>query len=329
MVDQYIPVALDVPAYLDFLDREYLAPYVARGGAAVKLLVTGDDAATTELVSGLAGVGDGFRHAGVDAVTTRIHLIDQVFAEVARQMDWLSLAAAVVRAAYTEAGFPPPDGQTAVSAVARHHDLDPAELYRSVRRTLERTVLRDGGLGHEFRTAMFRLCQHRLGRGDVSRAECETVIGWLRAERVPVAELRKLSLTARVGRHNARSMLLSLSRWLRLAGHSGLVLSLDLARLGVSRRPPVGMRDGYYYSKAAALDAYELIRQLIDGTDEFEGLLVAVLLPQELVNDEARGLPAYSALRLRVVDEVRDRHRANPYATLVRIGPGDREVVTV
>lgn len=321
MTDRYVPAALDAPAYLSFLQREYLTPYVSRGGAAVKLLVTGDEASAEKLAAGLAGVGDGFQHAGVDAVTTRVHLIDQVFAEVARQLDWLASAGAVVRAAYTLAGFPPPEEQLTVTAVARHHDLDPAELYRSVRRTLERTVLRDAGLGHEYRTAMFRLCQHWLGRGDVSRAECETVIGWLRGERVPAAELRKLSLTAKLSRHNARSKLLSLTRWLRLAGHRGLVLSVDLARLAVSRRPPAGMRDGYYYSKAAVLDAYELVRQLIDGMDEFEGLLVAVLLPQDLVNDEARGLPAYSALRLRVVDEVRDRHRTNPYATLIRIGP--------
>jgi hypothetical protein len=95
---------------------------------------------------------------------------------------------------------------------------------------------------------------------------------------------------------------------------------MDLTRLAVTRRPPAGLRDGYYYSKAATLDAYELLRQLIDGTDEFEGLFVAVLLPPELVNDEGRGLPAYTALRLRVVDEVRDRRRINPYSTLVRIG---------
>jgi transposase-like protein len=326
VVDQYVPAALGAAAYVDFLHREYLMPYVSRGGAAVKLLVTGDEASAEKLVDGLTAIGDGFQHAGVDAVTTRIHLIDQVFAEVARQLDWLSLAGAVVHAAYTQTGFPPPAEQLSVSAVARHHELDPAELYRSVRRALERMVLRDSGLGHEFRTAMFRLCQHRLGRGDVTRAECETVIGWLRGERVPAAELRKLSLTAKVGRHNARSMLLSLTRWLRLAGRSGLVLQLDLARVAVSRRPPAGMRDGYYYSKAAALDAYELVRQLIDGMDEFEGLLVAVLLPQGLVNDEVRGLPAYSALRLRVVDEVRDRHRTNPYATMIRISAEMEEV---
>lgn len=329
-------VDFDTPAYLDFLDREYLTPYVGHGGGAVKLLVTEDDATTEALAAGLAGTvderdggfGEGFLRVGVDAVTTRIHLIDQVFAELARQLDWLALAGAVVHVAYAEAGFPPPGAsclpgprQLTVAAVARHHGVDSAELYRSVRRALEQLVLRHSGLGHEFRTAMFRLCQHHLGRGDVSRSECETVIAWLRADRVPAAELRPLALTAKLARHNARSMLLSLTHWIRLAGHRGLVLSLDLTRLAVARRPPAGLRDGYYYSKAAALDAYELVRQLIDGTDEFDGLFVAVVLPQSLVNDETRGLAAYSALRLRVVDEVRDRFRTNPYSTLVRIAP--------
>ena len=44
-----------------------------------------------------------------------------------------------------------------------------------------------------------------------------------------------------------------------------------------------------------------------------------VVLPPELVTDEVRGLPAYSALQLRVADEVRDRRRTNPYAALVRL----------
>jgi hypothetical protein len=37
------------------------------------------------------------------------------------------------------------------------------------------------------------------------------------------------------------------------------------------------------------------------------------------VADDARGLPAYSALHLRIIDEVRDRRRANPFAALVRL----------
>lgn len=324
MTDQLARVGLDPPSYIDFLDREYLASYVGRGGAAVKLLVPEDEFSAESLAKGLDVVGDRFQRAVVSAVTTRIHLIDQIFAEVARQLDWLALAQAVVRSAFDQAGFPPADpADLRVATVARYHEVDSAELYRSVRRSVEQIVLKDSDLSHEFRMAMLRLCQSRLGRGDVSQAECETVIGWLRGDRVPAGELRKLSLQAKVSRHNARALLLSLTRWLRLAGHAGLLLRLDLSRLAVSRRPPAGLRDGHYYSKAATLDAYELLRQLIDGTDEFEGLFVAAVIPPELVHDEVRGLPAYTALRLRVVDEVRDRARINPYSTLVRIGSRD------
>jgi hypothetical protein len=313
--------------YLDFLGKEYLAAYVARGGSAVKLLVTGSDAGAAELADGLSSIGDGFVHVAVDAAATRVHMIDQVFAAVARQVDWISLASAVVREAYRRAGFPAPygdrpdpsGGDLSVAAVAAHHEVDAAELYRSVRRALEGAVLHDTTLCHEFRVAMVRLCQERLGRGDVDTGERAAVLGWLHGERVPAADLRRVSLNARVARHNARPLLVSLSRWLRRAGRAGLVLQLDLERLAVARRPPAGLRDGHYYSKAAVLDAYEVLRQVIDATDEFEGLFVAVLLPPDLVTDEARGLPAYTALHLRVADEVRDRRRPNPYAALARL----------
>jgi hypothetical protein len=320
------PAFLDVPGFLDFLNKEYLAGYVGRGGAAVKLLVVGGEPAATEVTRGLDGLGDAFQHAAVDAATARIHMMDQVFAAVARQLDWVALAGAVVRSAYDRAGFPPPSGtgpagqRLSIAIVAEHHEIDAAELYRSVRRAIEHLVLKDMGLSHEFRVAMLRLCQEQLDRGDVTEAERETVIGWLRGERVSAGDLRKLALHSKVNRQNARRLLLSTTRWLRLAGHAGLLLRMDLTRLAVARRPPAGLRDGYYYSKSAALDAYELLRQLIDGTDEFEGLFVAVLLPPELINDEVRGLPAYTALQLRVIDEVRDRQRANPYSALVRIG---------
>ncbi len=314
--------AIDPREYLELLQREYLTGYISRGGAAVKVLCVSDDAVRARLSSGLAGLGDRFEHAAVDATTTRVHLIDQVFATVARQLDWVALAGAVVRAALDRAAFPVPDEHAGIDlgAIARYHEVDAAELYRSVRRAIEQIVLKDTELSHEFRVAMLRLCQERLGRGDVSATERETVLGWLCGERLPAADLRKVGLHAKVNRHNARPLLVSLSRWVRIAGRSGLVLYLDLDRLAVARRPPVGLRDGHYYSKAATLDAYELVRQLIDATDELEGLFVAVQLPPALVNDEARGLPAYTALQLRVADEVRDRLRVNPYAAMVRVG---------
>lgn len=114
-------------------------------------------------------------------------------------------------------------------------------------------------------------------------------------------------------------MLVSLGRLLLRVGYGGLILHLDYARLAQARRPPIEERSGIYYSKAATLDAYELLRQLIDDTDDLCGVLAIAVIPPELVTDEARGLSAYSALQLRVADEVRDRRRPNPFAALVRL----------
>jgi hypothetical protein len=309
--------------YLDFVAKEYLAGYVSRGGSTVKVLVVGNESVARELVDGLATVGDGLAHVALDAANTKVHMVDQVFTAVAAQLDWDALAAAMVRQAYSRADLPAPGtgrDDLTVAQVAAHHELDAGEVYRSVRRALEVAVLGNTSLSHEFRVAMLRLCSALLDRGDVDATERATVLGWLRGEKMPAAALRRAGLFARVARHNARPLLVSTTRWVRRAGLPGIVLSVDLERLLVARRPPAGLRDGIYYSKAAALDAYEVLRQLIDATDELEGLFVAVLLPPELVTDEARGLPAYTALHLRVADEVRDRRRPNPYAALVRIG---------
>jgi BREX system ATP-binding protein BrxC/D len=131
--------------------------------------------------------------------------------------------------------------------------------------------------------------------------------------------LRPALIYTRIGRHNARAMIASTAVLLLNAGYNGLVVHLDYGRLAEARRPPVEARSGFYYSKAAVLDAYEVLRQFIDATDELRGVFAMAIVPPELMTDEARGLPAYAALQLRVADEVRDRRRANPYAALVRL----------
>jgi hypothetical protein len=167
--------------------------------------------------------------------------------------------------------------------------------------------------------AMLRLAQAQLGGGDVDSAEHEAVLGWLHGELRSVSAVRSALIYTRIGRHNARAMLASTAALLLAAGYRGLVVCFDYGRLAEARRPPVEARQGFYYSKAAVLDAYEVLRQFIDATDELRGVLVIAIMPPELMTDETRGLPAYTALQLRVADEVRDRRRANPFAALVRL----------
>src|SRR6266487_486393 len=170
-----VGAGLEVDEYLEFLGKEYLAGFVRQGGAAVKVVVAGDDDVAARFHAGLAAdaAAEGFVYAAVDASATRAHLADQLFFAVAAQVDWAALAGRAVRAAYDAAAFPVPEppGDLAVAAVAAHHEVDARELYRSVRRALEQALLGATGLAHEFRLAMLRLCQAELGVGEVDVAE--------------------------------------------------------------------------------------------------------------------------------------------------------------
>jgi len=312
--------SLTVPDYAAFLAEHYLADYLPAGGAAVKLAVAGspETAGRLERALGAAADAAGCLFVSVPAAEVKVHQVEQLLFAVSRQVDWDALAASVVRTAYDEAAFPA-SGRLSVADVAREHEVDARELYRSVRRQLEQTLLGNHALAPELRRAMLRLAQVQLGGRDVDRTEHEAVLGWLRGDKIALSALRPALIYARIGRHNARSLLTSLACLLLTAGHRGLVLHLDCTRLAESRRPPVEQRTGIYYSKAAVLDAFEVLRQLIDATDELPGVLAVAVVPPELVTDESRGLPAYTALQLRVADEVRDRRRANPFAALVRL----------
>jgi bacteriophage exclusion system BrxC/D-like protein len=307
--------------YAGFLGKEYIGSYLPAGGGSVKLVVAGDSEVANRFERSMRAETEGRRGLMVDvsAETTRAHLVDQVFFAVARQVDWDAIASTLLQAAYDDIAVPASPGRLRVAEVAEDHDLEVRELYRSVRRRLEQTVLTDTGLPRELRRALLRLAQSHLGSGDVTPQETRVVVDWLQGERVGLRELRALMIPARIGRHNARTMLTSVGRLLLGAGCPGLVLYLDLARLAIARRPPVPERVGLYYSTAAVLDAYELLRQLIDATDDLVATLVVAVVPPELMRDDKRGLPAYSALQLRVADEVRDRRRANPYASLARL----------
>ncbi|MGI8759704.1 MAG: BREX system ATP-binding domain-containing protein [Jatrophihabitantaceae bacterium] len=312
---------MGVDEYAQFVAAEYLAAYVRGGGAAVRFVVSGNDDVACRWHRALAEVAEaqGYLYVAVDAAEVRVHLVDQLYAAVARQVDWARLAKQQLDTAWEQLGLPPGTGGLSVASVAAHHDVDAREAARSIRRQLESVLLRDATLAREFRLAVLRLAQFELDNGDVSEDERDAVLAWLRVEPVALRALKSASLHARVGRHNARSLLVSLAAWHAQVAGSGLLLDLDLARLAIARRPPAEERSGCYYTRAAVLDGYEVLRQLVDSTDSLRSTFAAITLPPELVADESRGLPAYSALHLRVVDEVRDRRRTNPFAALVRL----------
>jgi hypothetical protein len=289
----------------------------------VKFAVPRDEVGRAEVREQLRAAAEalGYQFASVDAATTKIHLADKLFHAVAAQVDWDDLAYTFVTRLLEKEGLklPPRREDLRLANVAAINDFPEPMLRTEVRQTLGQRVFRDYAMSQEFRLAMVRLCEAQL-EPTTDPTLTEAVREWLRGDLRLLSAVKHALIFQKIARHNARHMLFSLAHWLRLVGKTGLVLVLDVARyldtVRVAERPP---NSGYYHSVAAALDAYEVLRQLVDGADELEGGFVCVLADPTFLNDERRGLRRYDALYLRVWDEVHDRRRENPLSALVRL----------
>ncbi len=314
---------LDPESWLDLVRREYLRDFVRDGGAAVKFIVARDQETRAGLREGLRHTAEeqGFQFAFVDAETTRIHMIDRLFHEVARQIDWDALASAFVLRLLGEQGLDLPSDPRAITlaTIAERNDYPEAQLRTQIDRSLSARLTRDYAMSQDFRFAMLELCRARLDPGADQTLRL-AVLEWLRGELRLISALKRALIFQRVARHNARHLLFSLAHWLKVAGRAGLVLVLDVARYADAARPAARV-GGNYYSTSAVLDAYEVLRQLIDATDELEFCFVGVLAAPEMAqpSDDPRSMRKYNALWQRVADEVRDRHQPNPLASLVRL----------
>lgn len=245
-------------------------------------------------------------------------MIDQIFFAVSRQIDWDELTRDYVRELLVSERFTIPDNPVDLTyrQVAALNQYDEHELRRDLRQALTRGLFRDYAMAQEFRYAMLRLCQAQLEQDALQQAERDAILQWLRGELRLISALKMALIFQRIGRHNARDMFLSLAHWLRVCGRSGIVLVLDMQRYLVQQRPSDG---SLYHTPNTVLDAYEVLRQFIDTTDELEACFIVVVAPTEFLDDQRRGLEKYAPLQTRIWDEVHDRTRANPLSSLIRL----------
>ena len=301
--------------------QEYFQRFVGQGGSSVKFVVTPSDNDRAQVQAQLLALAQKEHYAcvSVDAKDTKIHMMDKFFHQVARRIQWDALASQFVRRLLQENGYQIPEcpEDFSMAGVARMNERAEPLLRRDLNSWLEQAIYRDTHMCQEFRMAMIRLCLGQMDSGAGSPFMTEPVKAWLCGELRQISALKEALIFQKIVRTNARYMFASLSRWLRLVGNTGLVVSLDLSRCLESKKPT--SPDGLYYGVSATLDAYEMLRQFIDGTDELESLLLVVSVPPEFLTDTRRGLNRYEALKLRIWDEVRDRKYQNPLGALIRL----------
>ncbi len=306
---------LPLAEWLAVIEREYLAGFMPEGGASVKMAV-GDDAAVEAATDHLLRLGGmrGMMTVHVDAATTRISLMQELFFAVARALPWDALLQSYVEGLFTAHDYPwpQPGAQLAMPELAARFGVAPTLLARQRDQWLTASLWDDRRLAQDVRAALLRLCLARLepDGGDMA----PPVLQWLRGEKVAATLLRAASISARIGRTNARAALASICRFAHKAGVAGLLVVLDVRHLAQAV-PREGM---LRYSPAAVMDAYEVLREMIDGTEDMPGLFTAVLAGPELATgDPRRAISQYAALQMRVWPDVRPGDRQNPVAPLV------------
>lgn len=308
--------------WLAVLQQEYLQSFVREGGGAIKVAVFPDHGSLVDCQQELNGLADteGYFFAKVDARYTKVHLVERLFHKVAKQVDWDDLAYRFVLRLLEEHGYQIPTNRREFSLrhVAALNERKEPMLRRDVQTWLEQSIEGDAGLCREFRMAMIRLCLAQFESDGADQVIANSVKEWLCGDLRLISGVKKAMIYQKVARHNARHMLMSLTRWLRLTGNGGLILSVDISRyFGKRGESPI---DGSLsFTPSATMDLFELLRQFLDTSDEIEGLLMTVLAPQEFLTDSRRSVDRYEALKLRVWDDIRPKYRQNPLASLVRI----------
>ena len=317
-----MPNAIAVDDWLDVLDAEYLSDFVADGGAAVKLAVAMEPE-RRRLAHALAercGQSN-YLLVTVDARSCRAHMPQDIFYVLASRIDWRRRARHHVLELAAGLGFVVDVEGTGniAEAIAEVNGLTPQAVLLELRPVVQRDVLDNPKMARDFRTAMFHLCiAEWSASGEQYRGQ--PLLDWLTGVNPRIGNVRAFSVHTTINRTTARYFIESALYWVGHTGTRGTVLLFDNSRVTVPRNPRDGDR---YYTKAMAIDHYELLREFVDDADRLQATLLIVATSHDFIDDSApRGWRIYDALRTRVMDDVRDRHYVNPVAALVRLGAG-------
>ena len=310
---------IPIQEWLGFIDSEYLSTFIKDGGASVKFAVTPEER-KSELYSSLRARCEELDYVFVelDAFTSRVHMPQDIFFALAKQIDWRLLAHRMVRRLAEEKGFSVEDVVSAdatdniYNSLARANNIEARFVLQEIRPDVVNGVLRNQNMARDFKVAMTHLCTS-LDGGESN----QPLLDWLTGVNTRISNVRPFSIRTSINRTTARHYIESALYWVRHVGHAGTALLLENSRVTLAKNPRDGMR---YYTRPMTMDHYELLREFIDDVDRLAATLMVVVTNYDFIDEQsARGWRIYSALQTRIMDDVRDRNLVNPVAALVRL----------
>ena len=319
---------IDLNEWLEVIDNEYLSTFVRNGGSAIKFAV-GEANIRHELNDALKSRSEslGYFYIGLDATSSRAHMLQDLFFDMARQIDWKLLARRVVldllkKNHFKVDGICAHGSDNLIEAVASTNGLTPKDVTAEFRPIIAPRVHRNPALIKPFRSAMFHLCSFEISEN--STAEYypgDPLLDWLTGRESKVGGLKVFGIGAKIDKTTARYFIESTCHWIRQAGYAGTVLLMDNSHITVPPPKPPRPPNVRYYTKPMIMEHYEVLREFIDNEDGLPGALLVVASSNEFLDGDpsGRGLGIYEALQTRVMDDVRDRNVVNPLSALIRI----------
>ena len=306
--------------WLDRIRDYYLANYIANGGSKVKVLVGGEGSGKTHL---LRCIRQDAKTLGYETVYLsardyddyRLNNIPALYHAIAQQIDKERLVRGLCCGVAQELGYEANkyDGTDFFLSILKEDTKLPHnEAVREIKKAAGQ-VFRNVDFGPSFRAFAYRIINSHMINGN--KGDIEIALKWLIGKKLERHERKDLLLFERLHRTNARYWLNSLIHLLKIAGMTGLVVSIDELEVMTERSDETGR---FIYSTNAIKDICELFRQLIDDAELLNNFLLLLAGRREMIEDEKRGFVSYEALWMRLQTGLVQKN-FNPLADMVDI----------
>lgn len=294
----------------DFWQKHYLEEYIREGGSKIKFVTGRPGSGKTHLLNYMAMTAweEGYVTAGFSARDIWIHDFKEIYIEILRQSDILGCLKRCSLQIIKNLGFTPeeiPEGLTFMDYLSQN-DLGDAITRREIRLQLKSMFLENPLIDNNFALTCSLLTGGILGHPLLEEQNRQMLLSWLAGDRsLKLSAIRSLGLSpVRITKFNARHMLRSLAEVIRMAGYSGLFITVDNLEILASR----SSLDPVHYTKLKREDTYESIRQLIDDIDSMKNIMFVFAFERELLDNDSAGLKSYQALWMRIQNEVIGEH---------------------
>lgn len=295
-----------------------LVDYVRHGGALVRFLVgeTSHDFLLAQEVLRERAAEDNLAFFEVNGGRARLHWANDLLQAVASQLDWRKIMTSFLfdALAHNDYEVPADRSRFALHEVAKLNGVASAELVPILNGHIRTRIKEDKRLTRDVRFALWAMATETMTGTQDGRA-IDVTHRWLTSAQLRIKELRDFGIVQKIGRHNARSVLRSVLAWLPASGARASIVYVDARNLAQVRRSYDG---GIAYTRPALTEAYEVMREFIDDTDDLHNALIVFAMHEEFpsVDPKGRGMGAYQALQFRV-SHFAEANLPNPLANLV------------